>query len=88
MPTHDDVDVFLTTTAEDALRRLSVPTQLLYAEWSVGAGSAPAYTDDEVAAVWRAAMWGKAPAHGVGEAEPVTASGFARPSRSMSAIGG
>ena len=45
-------------------------------------------SDDEVADVWRAAMWGKAPAHGVGEAEPVTASGFARPSRSMSAIGG
>ncbi|MEJ5946247.1 GTP 3',8-cyclase MoaA [Pseudokineococcus basanitobsidens] len=48
-------------------------------------GGAP---DDEVADVWRAAMWGKAPAHGIGEAEPLTTSGFARPSRSMSAIGG
>ena len=47
----DAADVFLTDTAADALRRLSVPTQLLYAEWSVGAGSTPAYTDDEVAAV-------------------------------------
>ncbi|WP_299037478.1 GTP 3',8-cyclase MoaA [uncultured Pseudokineococcus sp.] len=45
-------------------------------------------SDDEVADVWRAAMWGKAPAHGIGEAEPLTTSGFARPSRSMSAIGG
>ena len=48
---NDAADVFLTDTAADALRRLSVPTQLLYAEWSVGAGSTPAYTDDEVAAV-------------------------------------
>jgi pimeloyl-ACP methyl ester carboxylesterase len=47
----DAADVFLTDAAADALRRLSVPTQLLYAEWSVGAGSPPAYTDDEVAAV-------------------------------------
>ncbi|MEJ5912922.1 GTP 3',8-cyclase MoaA [Pseudokineococcus sp. 1T1Z-3] len=45
-------------------------------------------SDDEVADVWRAAMWGKAPAHGIGEAEPLTTSGFATPSRSMSAIGG
>ncbi|GAA2034432.1 GTP 3',8-cyclase MoaA [Pseudokineococcus marinus] len=44
--------------------------------------------DDEVADVWRAAMWGKAPAHGIGEAEPLTTSGFARASRPMSAIGG
>jgi hypothetical protein len=47
----DAADVFLTDTAADALRRLPVPTQLLYAEWSVGVGSPPAYTDDEVAAV-------------------------------------
>ena len=47
----DATDVFLTDTAADALRRLSVPTQLLYAEWSAGAGTPPAYTDDEVAAV-------------------------------------
>lgn len=45
-------------------------------------------SDEEVAAVWRAAMWGKAPAHGIGEAEPLTTSGFARASRSMSGIGG
>jgi pimeloyl-ACP methyl ester carboxylesterase len=47
----DATDVFLTDTAADALRRLAVPTQLLYAEWSVGPGTPPAYTDDEVAAV-------------------------------------
>ncbi|MGR7023189.1 alpha/beta fold hydrolase [Geodermatophilus sp. URMC 62] len=47
----DAADVFLTDAAADALRRLAVPAQLLYAEWSVGAGSTPAYTDDEVAAV-------------------------------------
>jgi hypothetical protein len=47
----DAADAFLTDTAADALRRLSVPTQLLHAEWSVGAGSPPAYTDEEVAAV-------------------------------------
>ncbi|MBM7805248.1 pimeloyl-ACP methyl ester carboxylesterase [Geodermatophilus bullaregiensis] len=47
----DAADTFLTDTAADALRRLAVPTQLLHAEWSAGAGSPPAYTDDEVAAV-------------------------------------
>jgi pimeloyl-ACP methyl ester carboxylesterase len=47
----DAADVFLTGTAAEALAALRVPAQLLYAEWSTGAGTPPAYTTDEVAAV-------------------------------------
>ncbi|GAB3313684.1 hypothetical protein GCM10027451_27730 [Geodermatophilus aquaeductus] len=47
----DAADVFLTGTAAEALVALRVPAQLLYAEWSTGAGTPPAYTTDEVAAV-------------------------------------
>ncbi|MFB9908895.1 GTP 3',8-cyclase MoaA [Allokutzneria oryzae] len=39
-------------------------------------------SDEEIAALWRAAMWGKAAGHGIDEA------GFAQPRRPMSAIGG
>lgn len=46
----DAADVFLTDSAEDALRRLRVPARLLCAEWSAGAGTVPVYTDEEVAA--------------------------------------
>ena len=38
--------------------------------------------DEEVADVWRGAMWGKQAGHGIGEAA------FHRPRRSMGAIGG
>jgi pimeloyl-ACP methyl ester carboxylesterase len=47
----DAADVFLTDTAAAALAALRVPAQLLYAEWSAGPGTPPAYTTDEVAAV-------------------------------------
>ncbi|PWW25210.1 pimeloyl-ACP methyl ester carboxylesterase [Geodermatophilus normandii] len=47
----DAADVFLTDAAAAALAALRVPTQLLYAEWSAGAGTPPACTTDEVAAV-------------------------------------
>lgn len=39
-------------------------------------------TDEEIAARWRTAMWGKLPGHGIDDIE------FLQPSRSMSAIGG
>ncbi|GAA3993472.1 GTP 3',8-cyclase MoaA [Allokutzneria multivorans] len=39
-------------------------------------------SDEEIAALWRSAMWGKAAGHGIDEA------GFAQPDRPMSAIGG
>ena len=42
-------------------------------------GGAP---DEEIAARWRTAMWGKLPGHGIDDIE------FLQPSRSMSAIGG
>jgi cyclic pyranopterin phosphate synthase len=38
--------------------------------------------DEEIAARWRTAMWGKLPGHGIDDIE------FLQPSRSMSAIGG
>jgi cyclic pyranopterin phosphate synthase len=38
--------------------------------------------DEELARQWQAAMWGKAPGHGIGTSE------YAAASRSMSAIGG
>lgn len=38
--------------------------------------------DDEIAAAWRVAMWGKLPGHGIDDPS------FLRPKRSMSAIGG
>jgi cyclic pyranopterin phosphate synthase len=39
-------------------------------------------SDEEIAARWRTAMWGKLPGHGIDDIE------FLQPSRSMSAIGG
>ena len=39
-------------------------------------------SDEEIAARWRTAMWGKMPGHGIDDIE------FLQPSRSMSAIGG
>lgn len=39
-------------------------------------------SDDEIAASWRAAMWGKLPGHGIDDPS------FLQPSRPMSAIGG
>jgi cyclic pyranopterin phosphate synthase len=39
-------------------------------------------TDDDVALLLRAAVWGKQPGHGINEP------GFLRPARSMSMIGG
>ncbi|WP_300681428.1 GTP 3',8-cyclase MoaA [Nocardioides sp.] len=45
-------------------------------------------SDDEIADRWRAAMWPKAAARGIAEGEAAAETGFAEPSRSMSAIGG
>ena len=39
-------------------------------------------TDEELAAAWRTAMWGKAPGHAINDPS------FLQPSRPMSAIGG
>jgi GTP 3',8-cyclase len=41
-----------------------------------------AASDEDIAALWRAAMWGKAKGHGIND------DGFAQPDRPMSAIGG
>ena len=39
-------------------------------------------TDERVGALWRAALWGKKPGHGIDDP------GFLQPDRPMSAIGG
>ena len=40
------------------------------------------YSDEEIANVWRRAMWGKKPGHGINDPS------FLSPDRPMSAIGG
>lgn len=49
----DAADVFFSAPVEDWMASLSVPVTLLYAEWSIGAGSTPAYPE-EVVESWRA----------------------------------
>lgn len=44
----DAADVFVSDSAESAFARLTVPTRLAYAEWSVGSGTAPMYTPEYV----------------------------------------
>ncbi|HEV7680329.1 MAG TPA: alpha/beta hydrolase [Candidatus Dormibacteraeota bacterium] len=47
----DSIDLFLTDSAVRAAESLRVPVRLLFAEWSIGAGSPPAYTA-ELLAPW------------------------------------
>jgi pimeloyl-ACP methyl ester carboxylesterase len=42
--TADSTDLYLSGRAEKAAKGLKAPTHLLFAEWSIGAGSAPGYT--------------------------------------------
>ena len=44
----DAADLFLNDAAATSARALTVPTRLLYAEWSVGRDSAPAYSDEHL----------------------------------------
>ena len=44
----DLVDVFTVSPVEEWMAGITLPVTLLYAEWSVGAGSEPAYSDDVV----------------------------------------
>lgn len=49
----DAADVFFGSPVEEWMASLSLPVTLLYAEWSIGAGSTPAYPEDVVDS-WRA----------------------------------
>jgi pimeloyl-ACP methyl ester carboxylesterase len=48
----DIVDVFTVSPVEEWMASLSMPVTWLYAEWSIGAGSEPAYPEDVVEG-WR-----------------------------------
>jgi pimeloyl-ACP methyl ester carboxylesterase len=49
----DATDVFFGSPVEDWMAAITMPVTLLYAEWSIGAGSPPAYPEDVVDS-WRA----------------------------------
>lgn len=53
----DAADVFLSDDAERAAQSLTVPTHMLYAEWSSGRGTPPAYTA-EYLEPWRSRIPG------------------------------
>ena len=45
----DSADLFFGDTNAESLAALTTPTRLLYAEWSLGEGTAPAYNEDTIA---------------------------------------
>lgn len=49
----DAADVFVKQPVEEWMATIALPVTLLYAEWSIGAGSTPAYPEDVVDG-WRA----------------------------------
>lgn len=49
----DAADVFFSAPVEDWMASLTMPVTLLYAEWSIGAGSTPAYPEAVIEG-WRA----------------------------------
>ena len=51
----DAGDVFVTAPIEDWMAELTIPTTLLYAEWSIGPGSTAAYPE-EVVDSWRSRL--------------------------------
>ena len=65
-------------TADGALRTCLFATTETDLRGPLRAGA----SDEELAQLWRAAMWGKAKGHGIND------DGFAQPDRPMSAIGG
>ena len=65
-------------TADGALRSCLFATTETDLRGPLRAGA----SDEELATLWRAAMWGKAKGHGIND------DGFAQPDRPMSAIGG
>jgi pimeloyl-ACP methyl ester carboxylesterase len=51
----DAADVFVHSPIEEWMASLTMPTTLLHAEWSIGQGSAPAYSE-EVVDEWRSRL--------------------------------
>jgi hypothetical protein len=48
----DAADVFFSSPVEEWMAAITMPVTLLYAEWSIGSGSTPAYPE-EVVESWR-----------------------------------